>query len=157
MERNSDLESVTEDEDGCEEWLFTNTIILCAPLPVTAVIARLFLRSLPDFKKHMSPHLAATLPNMLSGLRPGSHKRSAAATLPVYLHTSDTINTSSYQQFWLESARRTLGNVYLAGDGKVNVKRDIRKIRSFCPSIYLHPITMSISTLRELTQKMDFG
>lgn len=50
---------------------------------------------------------------------------------------------------------RTLGNVCLGGDGKVNVRRDIREMRSVCPSIYLHPITLRISTSREQTQKTD--
>jgi hypothetical protein len=43
----------------------------------------------------------------------------------------------------------------LGGDGKVNVRRDIRKIRSVCPSIYLHPITVRTSTSMEKTEKMD--
>jgi hypothetical protein len=56
---------------------------------------------------------------------------------------------------WLASATRTLGNIYLGGYGKVNVTRDITKIRSDCPSIYLHPITLRISTSIEKTEKMD--
>jgi len=44
------------------------------------------------------------------------------------------------------------GNICLGGDGKVNVRRDIGKIRSVCSSIYFHAITLRISTSME---KMD--
>jgi len=47
------------------------------------------------------------------------------------------------------------GKICLGGDRKVNVRRDIRKIRSVCPSIYLYAITLRISTSTEKTEKMD--
>jgi hypothetical protein len=56
---------------------------------------------------------------------------------------------------WLASATRTLEKIRLGGDGKVNVRRDTRMIRSVCPSIYLHPITLRISASMEKTEKMD--
>jgi len=47
------------------------------------------------------------------------------------------------------------GNICLGGDGKVHIRRDIRKIRSVCPSTYLHAITLRISTSMEKIEKMD--